>query len=149
MTLTIRPVTLADETHLANFWEERTLVEVDDLLDRALTMRERQRGEGLIAEWQGVVCGFGMITLWLAVAEISDLAVLPPYQNRGIGTQIIFALTNYAISRRFKIIEIGVLASNVRALTLYQRLGFVEHRVLYHQTPDGNDQVLYLQKLLT
>lgn len=52
--------------------------------------------------------------------EIDDLYVLPQYQNRGIGTQVL----EKCIAETSLPIFLYVFANNRRAVALYQKLGF-------------------------
>ncbi len=52
--------------------------------------------------------------------ELDDLYVLPPFQNRGIGT----AILQKCIAQTDKPVFLYVFAKNLRAIALYERLGF-------------------------
>ncbi len=54
-----------------------------------------------------------------------DIAVLPPFRNKGIGTSLIKELCAEA-TRRGVPVRLQVLKSNPRAARLYRRLGFAE-----------------------
>lgn len=85
--------------------------------------------------------GWGLLTRWRDVGEISDLWVNEGYRNRGIGTQLIYHLADMAKNRRIGTLEIGVDNNNPSARRLYERLGFVFHRqidaILYLRCPIG------------
>ncbi|WP_158301937.1 GNAT family N-acetyltransferase [Paenibacillus mesophilus] len=55
--------------------------------------------------------------------SLIDVALLPPYRNRGIGTDIIKQVQETATARH-KAVKLHVLTDN-RARRLYERLGFI------------------------
>jgi ribosomal protein S18 acetylase RimI-like enzyme len=54
---------------------------------------------------------------------IASLEILPEYQRRGIGTEILRQLTA-AAQRQLKPVALQVLKTNIAARSLYQRMGF-------------------------
>ena len=69
--------------------------------------------------------------LWLRwpdldVAEIEPVGVLPQYQGRGFGRQIMLAGLNMAAQQGGRKVMVGVWSQNAAALALYERLGFRE-----------------------
>lgn len=72
--------------------------------------------------------GWGLLTRWRDVGEISDLWVDEAHRKQGIGTQLIYHLAQMAKNRRIRTLEIGVDEDNLSARRLYDRLGFVFHR---------------------
>ena len=97
---------------------------------------------------ESVLCGFGLLTLWPRAAEISDLVVNAQYRGQGIGSAIITYLTETARDLQVRTLEIGVALSNPRALALYRRLGFTDHRTIDIDLGSGLETVLYLAKSL-
>ncbi len=127
-------------------WPEQPLGKVVTLLQRAEKLRKKRRGLGVVAVRDGVVYGFGMLTLWPRAAEISDLVVSARYRGQGVGTAIIQFLTEAAQDLNATIVEIGVALSNTRALALYRRLGFRDYRTIQVDLGQGPEPVLYLEK---
>ena len=70
----------------------------------------------------------GMIEIEETDSEIlmHNIQILPKYQNKGTGTDILKALIKKAISLN-KTVKIQVLKVNLRALRLYERLGFKKY----------------------
>ncbi len=96
----------------------------------------------LIAETPDLV-GSGQLLIYGKSAEIANLFVLPAWRNWGIGTAMIEGLTAVARQQNTPYLEISVHETNLKALTLYQRLGFTENRRL--QRPE---QAIILRKTL-
>lgn len=118
-TLTFKTLTDDDMTHIPDAYPSRMM------------------GIGVWADNR--LIGWGLLTRWRDVGEISDLCVDEAHRNRGIGTQLIYHLAEMAKNRRIATLEIGVDEANVSAKRLYERLGFVFHRrvntVLYLRCP--------------
>lgn len=148
-SITIRAVTLDDASALQSAcWPNRPHDAIVEFLQRIGKLKQHRRGGGFVAERDGVICGFGLLTLWPRTAEISDLIVAPAYRDQGIGSQIITHLTGHARRLHASIIEIGVAMSNPRALALYRRMGFYDHHTLQIDLGNGLETVLYLEKPL-
>lgn len=146
---TLRPVKERDASDLlVSCWMERDLRSIREFIQRSLEIMYQERGYVLVAEAEGRVIGFGLLTLWPKVAEISDLIVAEAYRNRGIGTAIVTRLTEEARRLGAYKLEIGAANSNRRAYALYQRLGFAPERVLHLNLGSGPEPVTYLVKYL-
>ncbi len=149
ITAVIRPAVLDDAVCLQQTcWPERPLDAITEFLQRTQKLAAQRRGTGAVAEYNGIVCGFGLLTLWPRTAEISDLIVAPAYRDQGIGTRMIDYLAGVAVNLNAAILEIGVAVTNPRALVLYQRLGFEAHHSIQIELGSGPETVLYLEKKL-
>jgi GNAT superfamily N-acetyltransferase len=103
-------------------------------LAELLTDIHQDVGQVFVAEVQRDVVGFVRVCLEHEVdaylstltdyAYISDLVVLPPYQNRGIGTALLRKAEEFAWQHGMTALKIGVLARNQNAATLYLHSGF-------------------------
>lgn len=70
--------------------------------------------------------------------DIDDIFVVPEYQGRGYGKEIVKATINLALDRNCTKITLGVVAWNKAAIKLYKSLGFeiyqsFEHRRLINE----------------
>ncbi len=145
----LRPAEERDSAALqATCWTERELRSVQQFIRRCLETMYLEQGYALVAEAEGRAVGFGLLTVWPAAAEISDLIVAAPYRERGIGTAIVKRLTEEARRLGVYRLEIGAANSNHRAYRLYQRLGFVPERVLHLDLGQGLEPVTFLVKYL-
>ena len=70
---------------------------------------------------------------WLKYAEniekieIDKIFLLPKYQNKGIGSEIITNLITLGKSKKLSI-ELQVLKINIKARKFYKKLGFMEYK---------------------
>jgi ribosomal protein S18 acetylase RimI-like enzyme len=145
---TIRPVSMEDVTALHPLWPNRTQAEVFRLANRILKQQHQQRGLGVVIILRKKLVGYGQFTLWKKTAEIADLAVLEEYRGQGIGTKLIQHLMQVAKDKYATHAEIGVVASNRRALALYRRLGFEPRHSYQAGRGDKREAIIYLQLAL-
>ncbi|PJF42849.1 MAG: hypothetical protein CUN55_09505 [Phototrophicales bacterium] len=149
MIPSFRQVQLSDVVQLhQNCWSETSSAYVEDLVRRAIRLYEQKRGGAIVALHNERAIGYGMLTIWGTLGEISDLIVTPAYRRQGIGTCIIHQICFLAIDLGIYEVEIGALAENVDAIRLYERLGFVRHRQLTLQSGNMPQTLIYLHKNL-
>jgi ribosomal protein S18 acetylase RimI-like enzyme len=143
----IRHVTWADVEPLrACCWPERSVVQAQRVVSRALRLAEHHYGSGMVALEDGAVVAYGQFTQWPRGAEISDLIVCERLRSRGIGTALIQTLVHQARRQAITRIEIGVAVGNTRALALYRRLGFQDHRTVHLDLNGVRTPVRYLDQ---
>lgn len=132
----------------ANCWAHRSIASSQDLIKTILRSADRGRGLGVVVEtasFEDPIIGYGQIQLLPKCAEISDLMVAEAYRSQGIGRAIIQYLIHAIRETGVKVIEIGVAASNPRALALYQNLGFTIFYDLNLNIGNGRERVIYLR----
>lgn len=100
---------------------------------------ELLRRYGLVALSGGGLTGFAAAS-WLrreAAAEVEGLMVERDHRRQGIGAALIGACMAWAASAGASAIRLEVRASNLAALALYRRLGFVTAGVrrAYYSAP--------------
>lgn len=150
----IRPLTAADVPALATGLAElpllrrygRSAQKLQGTLEAA-----RERGEGLlIADEQGAPAGLAwfLTTGTLALGGyLRLLAVLEPFQRRGLGAQLLAAYeaeTARASAHSFLLTS----ASNAGAQRFYERLGYRRVGLLPSLVVVGEDEALYWKRLL-
>ena len=114
---------------------------------RALTRLSQGRCYPIVAVNEGELVGHAQLVIYARVAEIADLAVANAWQGQGVGTALIMALTQIARYTHQSVLEIGVYETNQRALTLYQRLGFIVSREI--KLPPKGEKGIILERLLS
>lgn len=133
LLIAIRPATSAEAQDLAEIglaaWEKAIRVWGED----AERLRENAREayydfctrcwpDILVAEWHGDVAGWGSCEK--ADDFITDLWVLPEFQNRGIGTALLEEIEAGIIERGFPSARLDTHARNIAAIRLFKRLGY-------------------------
>ncbi|MGI8953521.1 MAG: GNAT family N-acetyltransferase [Nocardioidaceae bacterium] len=101
----------------------------------------------VLAERDGVPCGYASLMFTGDVADVHRVAVDPGQRRQGIGRRLTEALLGHAVSTGCERVLLEVAAANIAALELYRSLGFVDlaRRDGYYGT--GRD-ALVLQRSL-
>ncbi|MDZ8137364.1 MAG: ribosomal protein S18-alanine N-acetyltransferase [Nostoc sp. DedQUE04] len=93
----------------------------------------------------------GMGCFWsiLEEAHITILAVHPEYQRQGMGAALLYSLIKTACDRKMERATLEVRASNLGAISLYQKFGFktAGRRRRYYQDNDEDALILWLPDL--
>lgn len=150
MTFLIRAVRPSDIADLQQqCWPDSPSAYVLDLVNRAIRLRDQKRGGAMVAVWDGRIIGYGLLTIWTNMGEISDLMVATNHRNNGIGSCIIANICTLAWELGVWDVEIGAFSDNIGAIRLYERLGFVKHRTLVVQSGKPPQVIIYLYKRLS
>ena len=97
----------------------------------------------LVAEHDEEVIGY--LVAWFLIDElqIATIGVKPEWQGKGIGTLLMIAAIEWALAKGASSITLEVRPSNIRAIKLYEKLGFrVVGRREHYYRPDGEDALL-------
>jgi ribosomal-protein-alanine N-acetyltransferase len=73
------------------------------------------------------------------------LGIHPDYQGQGLGKTLLYSLLKLAHQRQLEWATLEVRASNLVAISLYQKLGFKEagRRPGYYQDPEEDALILW------
>lgn len=146
LQVTFRAARLSDLRALYEAcFADRPLPQFGDGFRRSLEAQRAGQRLHLLALSQKNIVGSGQLVSYGHNVEIADLVVAPAFRGQGVGTALITTLSRVAAYAGYKAVEIGVMQENSRALTLYQRLGFVEDR---HFTLGDSASVVVLRKTL-
>jgi len=100
----------------------------------------------LVAEMDGVICGY--CGLWGVVGEgqITNVAVAPESRRKGIALLMLKELLKRAEAENIKEFILEVRESNIAAFTLYKQLGFEEVgiRKNFYSKPTENAIIMHL-----
>ena len=64
---------------------------------------------------------------------IADLYVRPDYQNKGIGSSLLKQTEDYLKGIGYEVILIDLMSQNIKAHTLYNKLGFIDNKIEVHK----------------
>lgn len=120
--------------------------DVEAVLAHALRLRGANRAVVVVAEVDGEIQASAQLSIGHGKGEIQDLIVAEGWRERGLGRALIGYLVGAARARELRTVEIAAEASNARALSLYQRLGFRLGRTARLDLGDGGVDVIYLEK---
>ncbi len=89
------------------------------------------------------VIGYAGCWILAGEAQITNVAILPAYRGRGIGTQLMAAVIAAAKERGATAMTLEVRPSNVPALALYHHYGFREAgRRKGYYSDNGEDAII-------
>ncbi|MGT2754175.1 GNAT family N-acetyltransferase [Streptococcus ovis] len=110
---------------IQTFWKEHNDVLLTD--DEALLDYQNWTKTGhelWLVRFAGDYIGFAHLgSRGQNIDWLEDLFILPPFQNQGIGSQVI-ALIEERVQQYSESLYIEVAARNLKALKLYEKLGF-------------------------
>ena len=98
----------------------------------------------LIAEENGMVCGYVGSQTVLDETDMMNIAVHPDCRRRGIASALIGELVNQLRERGSHVLRLEVRESNVHAISLYESMGFTQLglRKNYYRNPKENALIL-------
>lgn len=103
---------------------------------------------GWIAEREGIILGFIIMTMQAAESHILNLGVHPDYQRQGYGAMLLQHAIDTAKAKDIGIAFLEVRKSNKKAINLYEKFGFVQigDRKDYYTTLKGREDALVFAK---
>ena len=116
----------------------------EEAFDEMLRSRDYADGYMLFADGRAV--GFGLVAKTYSresggmVLWLEELFILEEYRSRGLGREFFAAVEAYARENGYARIRLEVEADNVRARSLYERLGYapLEYEQMFKQLrPDA------------
>ena len=102
----------------------------------------------LVAKIDNEIVGFAGIIPVLDEADISNIVVNKNFRNQKIGSSLLEALIDLAISFNIKIINLEVRKSNVPAIKLYEKYGFEVCGIRKNYYNNTEDAILMKKDLI-
>lgn len=98
--------------------------------------------DGVVAEYEGRIIGYGFITISAGEAHILNLAVRPEFQGLAVGKQLVRYFLDLSRIREVEKIFLEVRVSNLAAIQLYRFFDFtiVGERKAYYKIPGQEDK---------
>jgi ribosomal-protein-alanine N-acetyltransferase len=103
-----------------------------------------------VCERQGIIQGYGILSIAAGEAHLLNLCVRPESQRQGVGEKLLVHLTTLARRHDAEIIFLEVRVSNAAARSLYDKMGFNElgTRKDYYPAAGGREDGLILARVL-
>lgn len=94
----------------------------------------------LVAKEENEVIGYIGMSIVIDEGYIFNVAVRERYRNKGVATALINELITYGKKNNFSFITLEVRASNLTAVSLYSKFGFLKagERKDYYSNPKEN-----------
>jgi ribosomal-protein-alanine N-acetyltransferase len=101
-----------------------------------------------VAESNGMIVGYVCLMSLFEEAQILDIAVAPEQRGRGIARLLMDQAIKVAREKDAEVLALEVRASNITAIALYEKCGFVRTglRLKYYEGVD--DAVMMEKKLM-
>lgn len=95
---------------------------------------------------QGLLIGYGVLSLAADEAHVLNVCVAPEWQGRGHGRRLLRSLVGYARDNGAARVFLEVRPSNPHAIALYHAEGFNEigRRPRYYPAHDGREDALVM-----
>ena len=78
-----------------------------------------------VIEIDGKFIGFLQFYFESSYLDVAEIHLLPEYRGKGIGSDILLCLQNDCLIKK-RTMRIGCFKENLRATSLYQKLGFIQ-----------------------
>lgn len=94
----------------------------------------------LVAKEENEVIGYIGMSIVIDEGYIFNVAVRESYRNKGVATALINELVTYGKKNNFSFITLEVRESNLPAISLYSKFGFIKagERKDYYSNPKEN-----------
>ena len=123
-----------DKLCLGGIWSaDGYLREIDSPNSTLLLIQEDQ---------EQTLIGLGCLWSIVEEAHITLLGIHPEYRRRGLGKLLLFLLLEDAVSRKLERATLEVKATNIIAISLYQKYGFREAGRRKNYYPTGEDALI-------
>ncbi|WP_329853599.1 ribosomal protein S18-alanine N-acetyltransferase [Stenotrophomonas pavanii] len=101
---------------------------------------------GLAMERDGLLVGYGVLSIAADEAHVLNICIDPLAQSRGLGRQLLRALVRLAADRGAQRVFLEVRPSNTPALALYHSEGFNEigRRPRYYPAAQGREDAVVM-----
>ena len=99
-----------------------------------------------LLEQQGVIVGYGVLSIAAGEAHVLNLCTAPGHEGQGLGRRMLQALLRIARGHGAQRVFLEVRPSNPRAIALYERNGFNEigRRPRYYPAHDGREDAIVM-----
>ena len=91
----------------------------------------------------------GYCCVWFIAdfAEITNIAVSPEFWRQGIGKTILYYIIEKSKKNKCKYINLEVKSTNIAAISLYEKMGFVSVGQIKKYYKDNSDAILMTKDL--
>jgi len=141
----IRPMTEQDLEKVLQI-ENESFISPWNLEQFQYELKENPYAILLVADYEGVICGF--IDFWVTfdVAQLNQIAVLPSLRKKGIGTVLLQDMLN-RVEPLVNKITLEVRIHNENAWKLYEKFGFKEELVKKSYYDNGDDAIFMIKEV--
>ncbi len=101
-----------------------------------------------VYEENGKIIGFIVFTIMYEKAEIIDVAVMPDYQGKEVGSKLVEAVIKECIKENCESITLEVRISNYKGISFYRKHGFREISTRKSYYRNGEDALVMIKMVI-
>jgi len=98
----------------------------------------------MVISYSGKIAGYGGMWIILDEAHITNIAIDPKHQKHGLGSQLLMHMIKQAEAEGAKQMTLEVRESNLAALKLYRKFGFIECGIRKKYYEDNQEDALIM-----
>ena len=131
-----------DFTHILNIESSSDYGWAPNLLYYELFNKETTTSIGAYSLFDNKLLGYGILDIGQSDSFILKIIVSEKHRRKGIGSQLLLALSEIAQAFGFSKINLRVRLDNVPAYSLYVMFGFIEDEIIHNYYHDGVSALL-------
>lgn len=95
---------------------------------------------------EDAIIGYSLMMLVLDEAHLLNISIAAAYQKQGLGYALLQYMIECAKVLNMKVMMLEVRSSNVSAIALYAKMGFVENAIRrgYYSSKDGREDAVLM-----
>jgi ribosomal-protein-alanine N-acetyltransferase len=107
-------------------------------------LTENKLAHYIVIEEENQIVGYGGVWYIVDEGHITNVAIHPDHRKKGLGKQLVDAMKDMAIQNEIILMTLEVRVSNVAAITLYERMGFLEAGIRPKYYTDNQEDALIM-----
>lgn len=115
--------------------------------DKASILQElsdNDKARYVVAKVNDTIVGYGGLWKILDEGHITNIAIHPQYRGMGIGNRIVQSLIELCSIEDITSMTLEVRASNIAAINLYKKFGFITEGIRKHYYSNNNEDALIM-----
>lgn len=143
----IRSMTETDLEQVAELEKELFTGDCWDRSTYLYELRENPYATLLVEESNGIINGY--VDLWIMYeqSQIANIAVRESVQGKGTGSLLLQTAVSRAVMEKCETMSLEVRCSNVKAISLYEKFGFIRAGIRKKYYGDGENAYLMVKPL--
>lgn len=107
-------------------------------------LSENKLAHYIVIEEENQIVGYGGVWYIVDEGHITNVAIHPDHRKKGLGKQLVDAMKDIAIQNEIILMTLEVRVSNIAAITLYERMGFLEAGIRPKYYTDNQEDALIM-----
>ncbi len=140
----IRPAEITDAKDIAE--TESLTLGAEAWTENGIIETLNRNGHYFVIEVDSKIVGHGGFTAVLDEGDITNIAVRPEFQRKGLATKILETMITSAKKQNLKFLTLEVRSQNIPAISLYEKYGFTVkgERKNFYRNPTDSAKIMTL-----